>query len=220
MFFYAKVQFACVVLIVFAIALLAPDSRLPYWPIEVSRAAESGGIWSNRVFLVGTLSLVVTMTWETFWVHWNQMEHPLDTPLLFAPALIVVAWMADRPHMIIHNAAVAVVCAVVTAHTLVSAEWRHRIVALAAAATLMITSASLKAAAALYVEIDQHPLEWRVPAWLLTNHSGITMRVARKVLHIMWEGDATCLAPQYTLPIFRITGTLQWSAFYLLSTVY
>lgn len=222
MFFYAKCQFVAIVIIIFARAMTGSSSGLPYFPIEISRAAAANAsIAGSPFFFVAMLTLLPTLTLETYWLHWAHMHSPLDTPLLLVPAVLLAAWFDDRAHIWLHNLGVLLLLLLVVAHALLlQSEWRHPYIVVGAAFALFASSAALKGAAALYLELDQHPLEWRMAWWLLSNRGDITTRTARKVVDVMFAGESTCLLPQLTIPIYRVTGVMQWCGFYLLSVLY
>ncbi len=159
---------------------------LPYFPIEVSRAASATAL-NRRLFPAGVLLLAGTLLLLGAPVAGRKPRHYG----LAWVGLLASAWFDDRQHVVLHFVAVALMTLGLW-HAL--GPWqvgaRRRFVA---ALALYGARVALKLLA--------------VGLW--ETHSWNPILAAARTLQIMDHGAVACNEPA-TLLVFRLCGALQW----------
>lgn len=65
-------------------------------------------------------------------------------------------------------------------------------------------------------------VEFELPFWSLDTWTSLINPtfMFEKHREIMYKGAQACHFPEIVLPIFRVSGVLQWLAFYVMTTIY
>jgi len=213
MFFLSKVHVVAVIVATWGCALFGGQG-LPYFPIEISRAAASNPK-AHAVFTWGILSLLPTLLYESYV---DAGQRILGNPLLLWPAVLTLAYFDDQRHMALHVVAVCVLILLVLSFVLYSEDTHHRLPVFLCALAVFGLSATMKGFVVVYIEMQQSLFDWSVPWQVLTNRNGRMTLAIRHVFEIMY--DAHAKEWHHVLPIFQVTGVLQWLGFYLLSSIY
>lgn len=200
-----KLHLACTVLATLLAAVLV-DRRVPYFPIEVSRAAASGPVaswalrWGARtlgVTLLATDSFTATTT--ALWI-----------------SLSAIALFDDVRFWAAHMGGVVGLFAV----AILAATSRGRGAALPLLAGVLLYALRLvfKVAAIVFYEMPAAP-PLQTLARLLVD--GETREIVfRRSMAVMFHGAKACADPAHTLPMFQLGGVLQWVVFYVLAFVF
>lgn len=155
MFIASKIHATAVIVCTWIAALFGPDTRkLPYFPIEISRAAASND-QAHGVFVWGVISILPTLLFESFYFTNASLSEKghittvtsivFGTPLFLWPAVLAIAWFDDRNHMFLHLAGVSVLLLLVMANVLASGpRMNHKLPVFVCGLILFSTSALIK----------------------------------------------------------------------------
>lgn len=238
MYFASKVQTLCVVLLTWGVALF--EGNLPYFPIEISRTAASGPL-AHGVFVWGIISILPTLLFETFFVRetvvvifvgtafenassnvQQSMALVFGSPLLLWPIVLAVAWFDDTKHFWAHMTGVAMVIGLVCANVFLGGSIQRKLPVLVCALALFGLSSLMKGGAVVYVEMNEPVFDWRVPMRVVSNENNRLMDAVNTTFGVMYKGNVAGDFKEWEtiLPIFKVTGILQWLGFYLMASLY
>ncbi len=176
-----------VTIIATQVVALFYERTVPYFPIEISRTAASGKT-SLLTFRVGILTIILSLLWT------GQLT--LITFLLWI-GLSIVAVFDDVSYWGLHMIGVGVVFVIMTVHT-----FQH--------------GAMMPILCALII----YGLRFVLDAGTLLYYEQCAFDITHfTTLHkdIMYRGSIACKRPDIVIPVYRIGGLLQWTAFYALS---
>jgi hypothetical protein len=186
--FYTKIAILCLVLTLQYIGVNWGNA--PYFPIEISRTAQSSHI-NLWLFPLGVSLLPCIMIIAG---EWNTKYIPS------LAGLAILAIFDDKSNLILHQIGVLTMVlgsGYIIAHS--DSLW-NRFMLLCSSIILYIVRVIMKAFIVAMIEIDLFSLQ----------------SILTKSIEIMYNGAAACKHPQYTLPIFQVGGLLQWVVFYLI----
>lgn len=188
MLFYTKLLLFTLVLAIQCIALIW--GVVPYFPIEISRTAQSSTI-NLWLFPLCVMILPCLM------VFCGEFHTKY---IISLSGLVLLALFDDKRHWLMHIIGVVVMIMGTFYSILYSGESRGRFVLLCCAFILYVTRIAMKAFIVAFVEI----------------HSFSVSAIMTKSMDIMYYGALYCQYPQYTIPVFQIGGLLQWIVFYMI----
>jgi hypothetical protein len=221
-FFWCKVHTLAVCVMTAAIGVLV-DRGVPYFPIELSRTA--CGPQSRFVFKWGAASVLPTLCWSVFQQHHKRDDSSLfawlllHSPLPIWVCFMVVAVYEDENHLFIHNGAVLGILCVVAGHSLLGGDAQRRWPVMFCGLLLLGVSVAMKAIVIVYTEHEVALSDWWVWWRVLLNAEGFRTRVVDHTMDVMFR-EEVARVPHLSLPIFRVTGVLQWLALYVFTTLY
>lgn len=216
MWVYTKLYCVLIVGLTWFCALLV-DRSVPYFPIEISRTA-AGGRYSLIVFRYGIASILPVILYEYYQTGFSQPL--LMTPLPLWPCILIAAWFEDYQHLVLHGAGVLAMFALVCANVLLYGDTTRRVPVLACALMIETLRMGMKGFIVMFTEFDNSVWDVKVYMYALLNVGGLRDRIVTHILNIMFLGVDYCMIPQLTLPVLRVTGLLQWIAFYLMMSLY
>lgn len=219
MFFLSKLHMVAVIICTWFCALFI-DKRVPYFPIEISRTAASGPV-AHSVFAWGTMSTIVTLVYETFHAWANKapmIRIVFGNPMILWPIVVFIAWFDDTRHFYLHNLAVVCMLGMVGVYVFLSDDANLKVPVYVSGISLGLVGACIKGGAIVYMEMKEPLYDWRVPLRIASNTDGKMMQVVNSTMNLMFRGDAAEF--RHLLPIFQVTGMLQWLCFYLLASLY
>jgi hypothetical protein len=178
----------CIHVVTYVFVFAWRDGNLPYFPIEISRAAADGGPAASFAFKVGFL-----------------FGPPLLLLLGLSPSISLYTFAAyiglqfitffdDVQHWRVHMFGVMLMSLGAGAHIVF--EKGGHINLLVVAAVVWLLRLALKFLVVVWIE--QEPIA----------------QAGAKGMYIMYTGR--CKEPQVTLSVFRLCGVLQWIAFGLI----
>ena len=191
------------------------DRSIPYFPIEVSRTGT--GPVSSQVFRYGTLTIGATLWYEKH-VDAFIKGHVLDSPVLVWLWVLLIAWFPDDTHNTVHVCAVLGMVMCIFLNVLLIGDTQRRMPIIVCAMAIQGAGIALKAFVVLFTELDRPMWQWRIYWDVLSNP--LRSEVYTHVKRIMFESADNAIVPHLTLPLFRVTGVMQWLAFYLMMSLY
>lgn len=193
------------------------DHSIPYFPIEVSRTGT--GPVSSQVFRWGALSIFFTLWYEG---HLDALlegkVHPLASPLLIWMWVVLIAWFPDNTHNLIHIACVMGMVACIFLNVLFLGDTQRRLPIIVCAMGIQSAGIALKAFVVLFTELDRPLWEWRIYYEAL--FGSLRGEVYAQIKSIMFHSAEHAIVPHLTIPLFRVTGVMQWMALYLMMCLY
>ncbi|MBX9636665.1 MAG: hypothetical protein K2Q45_03850 [Nitrosomonas sp.] len=189
------------------------DRTVPYFPIEISRTASTGR-YAQHVFKWGITSIVLSLVYEHLF---------LDSVWFIWLGIMTAAWFTDKDHLYIHGAGVLLIVASVFYNVWYVSEahlLQRRICIFTCALALEAGRMALKGYVVWFVELDGGVI-WSPYAYF--NALWMHQDIARHVLKLMFTVDPiqeVAIVPSLTVPVLKVTGVMQWLAFYLMTTLY
>lgn len=177
-------------------------NEIPYFPIEISRTAADGGIITKYIFNIGLTSIIVTLFMT------NNVNN--ETLLLWI-GLSIIALFDDKQYWILHNVGVLIMflIAIFNAYKMGGKSVLLVLMALAVNAIRI----GFRTLAILYFEMNLGLMD-------LYHHPKTIYDVFNLGKSIMYRGHYVCSNPSVTIPIFKVSGVLQWVSFYILSFIF
>lgn len=210
--FYTKYHCLLVVCSTFACALLF-DQTVPYFPIEISRTASTGR-YAQHVFKWGITSILLSLLYEHLY---------LDSVWFIWFGIMIAAWFTDKDHLYIHGAGVLVIMSSVFYSVVVISEphlLQRRLCIFTSAIAIEGARMAFKGYVVWFVEMDGGVIWSPYAYWkACINHADIAAHVI-KLMFTVEAVEEVAVVPALTLPVLRVTGVMQWLAFYLMTTLY
>jgi len=215
MLLYSKYHAALVVLLTWLAGLFV-DRSVPYFPIEISRTG--AGPVSNQVFKWGALSIIASLWWENK-IQWPSV-HLVESPILVWACIVVAAWFPDETHFFIHAVAVCAMVACVVFNVVLVGDMQRRLPIVLCAVGLEGTAILIKGFVVLFTEFDNSLFDFWIYWKAIFNVGGLRDEIVLHSMNIMFKGVDYAIVPQLTVPVLRVTGVMQWIAFYLMMCLY
>ena len=218
MFFLSKCHMILVILCTWLSALFI-DRSVPYFPIEISRTAASGPV-AHSVFTWGSISLILSLLYDNCFIvaRGDMFQLVFGNPIMLWPIVVSIAWFDDTRHFHLHNLGVTCMLGMIALHVFFAKDAQLKVPVYVSALCLVFMGAFIKGGAIVYMEMKEPLYDWRVPLRIASNTDGKMDEAVNSTLGIMYRGDASEFA--HLLPIFQVTGMLQWLCFYLLASLY
>ena len=216
MFFVSKCHMIAVIICTWCCALFV-DRKVPYFPIEISRTVAAGPL-AHSVFTWGTISIIVSLLYDSFSVRGNMYELVFGNPIVLWPIIVSIAWFDDARHFNLHCLGVIIMLIMIALHVFFSKEAQFKVPVYVSALCLAGVGALMKGGAIIYMEMKEPLYDWRVPLRIASNVDGKLETAVNSTFDLMYKGHASEFF--HMLPLFQVTGMLQWLAFYLLASLY
>ncbi len=192
--FYTKLYLLFGIILTIVSAHLDSKSKLPYFPIEISRVAASStktlNLFRTTAVLVGPVMLL-----------FGELE---DTASLVVWAgLVLLAWFDDASHIVLHMCGVAILG--------VGSLMSDKLNISTVAAAVIIYGARLVIKAGVLIGTGVVPI-----------NRGLVVNLTSKGLDIMFNGQTNLTNKQWVLIalMYKTAGVMQWIVFVLLSTLF
>ena len=178
------------------------EGYLPYYPIEISRTA--CGKFSHPIFVIGILISGVTMVLETKF-GWTYLAWT---------GLAILAIFDDASYWGVHMMGVGFMVSS-TFFLVLFKDPRKNLPIFVCAMILYLTRIVMRTVVVLFIELE-------LPFWSLDTWTTLIRPefIFEKHMKIMYNGAQACKFPHIVLPIFRVSGILQWLPFYIMATIY
>jgi hypothetical protein len=215
-----KFHLLCTVIFtqVTALVFSGTNGKLPYFPIEISRTASSSPN-AYAVLLAGML----TMSYHIYALY--RVTGVLDKPLLFVwSGACMLAIFDDVSNWSLHMVGVFAMVGggiyIILNNDTQNVSVNVRSLYCVCAVSVYLIRFLLKSVAVIGFESDVTEAVWTPSTWFsFITESALRKTLVEKTLNIMYNGATVCLYPEYTLPLFKASGVLQWVFFYLLVEV-
>lgn len=220
MLIYSKYHTAIVVFVTWVCGYFW-DQSIPYFPIEVSRTGT--GPVSSQVFRWGTLSILITLWYENHVTHllqWPLKVQMLSSPIIIWAWIVLITWFPDNTHNWTHIGLVAGMVFCIFLNVLLVGDIQRRLPIVLCAIGIQSASIVLKGFCVLFTELDQSIFDRKVYWNLLWNENYLQGQVYKQITSIMFKSTDYAVVPHLTIPLFRVTGVMQWLAFYLMMCLY
>lgn len=177
-------------------------NEIPYFPIEISRTAADGGAITKYIFNIGLTSIIITL------IMTNNINK--ETVLLWI-GLSIIALFDDKQHWIMHNIGVLIlfIVAILNAYRVGGKAVLLVLMAIA----INVIRIGFRILAVLYFELNLTIID-------LIKKPTMIYDIFTLSKTIMYKGYHICLTPSITIPVFKISGVLQWVSFYTLSFIF
>ena len=193
--FWIKAHLFILVISIQLIALLT-ENTLPYFPIEISRTAETGEL--NRIlFPIGALTLGITLCLI------NQFKLKYFVSWL---GLVVLSYFDDKRYHLLHMLGVLIMFIGFALIGMNSRTKNADLVVILCAVLIYLIRILIRVIVVALLEVETHQM---------FNIYVIGM----KILEISYTGTVACRNPVHTLTIFRISGVLQWLTFVMIASI-
>jgi hypothetical protein len=197
------------------------DQSIPYFPIEISRTCT--GTVSSQVFRWGTLSLFGTLWYENHVTHllqWPLKVEMLSSPLIIWAWIVLISWFPDHTHNWTHIGCVLGMVFSVFLNVLLVGDVQRRLPIILCAMGIQGAGIALKGFCVLFTELDRSMFDWRVYWNVVWNIDHLQDQVYKQIMDIMFKSTDYAIVPHLTIPLFRVTGVMQWMALYLIMCLY
>jgi hypothetical protein len=194
---YLIASTAVTIAAVFIAHLYVDTPTIPYWPIELSRAANSYA--ARRVFLVCVLA-----TYPLVWVIGETV------PVLHTLGMFIAALVTDEMHILGHSIGIGIVATGAALHVYL-AHFGWPFLALGLAQLLVLTSVLLKAGAVL-----ERPLA--ADHWIVLTQT--PDNIGRIIQDCLLINTGKRAPTELQLRIYRLTGLIQWIVLLLVVSIY
>lgn len=121
-----------------------------------------------------------------------------DKYILSIVGLMILAMFDDVRYLALHQIGVTIMGIGALSSIVTASDWKNRLVLLVCAGGLYVCRIIMKV---LMMWIEVGVLDFS--------------KIFSASIQIMYRGSVACVHPQYTLPVFRVCGLMQWLVFYL-----